>query len=84
MKRALRALVVLLPAWGLGVPGAAPKHARAAPPPSSCPGVHYTHERVKDKPWSIHVIRLDLRKRFGYHAALGKGTVYGVRRRTAS
>jgi len=76
MKRALCALVLLLPLWAGGAAAAAPK--QPPPPPSTCPGVQYTHERVRAKPWSIHVLRIDLRKRFRYHAALGKGKVYGL------
>lgn len=84
MQRArVRILILWAAAFALPACLAVPKQKPAPPPKAAHPGVEYAHERVASKPWSIHVIKLDLRERFRFHAALGKGKVYGLGRLTA-
>ena len=79
MKRHLaRALAVSLLAGGLWAqPGLA-----QAPAKAPAAGVAYLPQRLAEGPWSIHVLKLDLRTGFRFHAALGKDRVRGLSPRT--
>jgi hypothetical protein len=61
--------------------------AKSAEPPALpkirytevAPGLDYAHVRVTNQPWSIHIARLDRRKKnFEIVTTLGKGTIQGL------
>lgn len=47
--------------------------------PEVGPGLQYTHERIGDVPWAIHVLKIDRRSPdFRLISTLGQGTIYGL------